>query len=97
MSTAEAKGSPETPVVDVEVVMPEVEKQSSHSPVVEEEGGAGEAEDASSNEEDEVVEKRKSSSDQEELLPIPPPVPKTGITILAHKLWIGNLDRRLTE
>jgi hypothetical protein len=57
----------------------------------------GEAEDVSSNEEDEVVEKGKGSSDQEELLPIPPPVPKGGITILAHKLWIGNLDRRLTE
>lgn len=38
-----------------------------------------------------------SSAEQEDLLPIPPPVPKSGISILAHKLWIGNLDRRLTE
>lgn len=76
------------PVPDTEVV-PAVQESSTDNP-------GGEAEDVSSNEEDEVVE-RKCGSDQEELLPIPPPVPKSGITILAHKLWIGNLDRRLTE
>lgn len=30
-------------------------------------------------------------------IPVPPPVPQTGISILTHKLWIGNLDKRLTE
>ncbi|KAL5473294.1 hypothetical protein EMCRGX_G027761 [Ephydatia muelleri] len=30
-------------------------------------------------------------------IPVPPPVPDSGISILAHKIWIGNLDRRLTE
>lgn len=62
------------------------------SPEHEGEGGA------SSNEEDEVVETlKKPSSDQDELIPIPPPVPKSGMSILTHKLWIGNLDKRLTE
>ena len=46
----------------------------------------------SSNEED-IVEKKK----EQDLLPIPPTVPKSGISILAHKLWIGNLDKRLNE
>jgi len=32
-----------------------------------------------------------------ELIPVPPPVPRSGVPILAHKLWIGNLDKRLTE
>ena len=63
----------------------------------------GSTEGASSNEEDEVVMvsrkggKSGTASDQEELIPIPPPVPKNGMTILSHKLWIGNLDKRLTE
>lgn len=30
-------------------------------------------------------------------VPLPPAVPASGISILAHKIWIGNLDRRLTE
>lgn len=30
-------------------------------------------------------------------IPIPPPVPPSGISVLSHKLWIGNLDKRLTE
>lgn len=30
-------------------------------------------------------------------IPIPPQVPVTGISIQAHKLWIGNLDKRLTQ
>lgn len=52
----------------------------------------------SSNEEDEVVETlKRPSSEQDELIPIPPPVPKSGMSILTHKLWIGNLDKRLTE
>lgn len=32
-----------------------------------------------------------------ELIPVPPPTPKGGVSILAHKIWIGNLDKRLTE
>ena len=28
---------------------------------------------------------------------VPPPVPPSGISTLSHKLWIGNLDKRLTE
>ena len=36
-------------------------------------------------------------SSEEELIPVPPSVPKNGVSILAHKLWIGNLDKRLTE
>lgn len=58
-------------------------------------GGEGSAEDVSSNEEDDVVKERKL--DQDDLIPIPPPVPKSGISMLTHKLWIGNLDKRLTE
>ena len=34
---------------------------------------------------------------EEELIPVPPPTPKSGVSILAHKIWIGNLDKRLTE
>ena len=34
---------------------------------------------------------------EDELIPVPPPVPKNGVSILAHKIWIGNLDKRLTE
>ena len=36
-------------------------------------------------------------SAEDELIPVPPPVPKNGVSILAHKIWIGNLDKRLTE
>ena len=31
------------------------------------------------------------------LIPVPPAEPESGISILAHKIWVGNLDRRLTE
>ena len=54
----------------------------------------------SSTEEDEMVERAKSASgsgSEEDPIPLPPQVPKNGISILAHKLWIGNLDKRLTE
>lgn len=27
----------------------------------------------------------------------PPPTPQSGISILAHKIWIGNLDKRLSQ
>ena len=36
------------------------------------------------------------SEDPEEI-PQPPTMPISGISIQAHKLWIGNLDKRLTE
>lgn len=35
--------------------------------------------------------------DQGDSIPVPPPVPKLGVSVLAHKLFIGNLDKRLTE
>ena len=28
---------------------------------------------------------------------IPPEYPKSGVPILAHKLWIGNIDKRITQ
>lgn len=36
-------------------------------------------------------------SPDHDLIPVPPPTPKSGVSILAHKIWIGNLDKRLTE
>lgn len=30
-------------------------------------------------------------------MPVPPNVPQSGISILAHKIWIGNLDKRLSQ
>ena len=41
--------------------------------------------------------KRNSSTSPSELIPVPPHVPASGISIQAHKLWIGHLDKRLTE
>lgn len=32
-----------------------------------------------------------------EPLPVPPSVHPSGISVQSHKLWIGNLDKRLTE
>ncbi len=58
----------------------------------------GSASSPSSSTEEEVLDKSVlAAPDQEELIPIPPPVPKTGLSILANKLWIGNLDKRLNE
>ena len=37
---------------------------------------------------------RKGGKDDEA---VPPPVPQSGISILAHKIWIGNLDKRLSQ
>ncbi len=37
------------------------------------------------------------TSADEQPVPVPPPIPPSGISIQAHKLWIGNLDKRLTE
>lgn len=55
---------------------------------------------SSSPNEDDVImtdEKGSASTDEvEDPILIPPSVPKNGISILAHKLWIGNLDKRLT-
>ena len=30
-------------------------------------------------------------------LEIPPNTPQSGISVLAHKIWIGNLDKRLSQ
>jgi hypothetical protein len=30
-------------------------------------------------------------------LPLPPQSPISGMSIQAHKLWLGNLDKRLTQ
>ncbi len=40
---------------------------------------------------------KPTDSDEVELIPLPPTHPKGSVSILAHKLWIGNLDKRLTE
>ena len=29
--------------------------------------------------------------------PVPPNAPESGVSILAHKIWIGNLDKRLSQ
>ena len=52
---------------------------------------------SSSNEEDVAAPERDKASEKQKLISIPPSFPKNGISILAHKLWIGNLDKRLTE
>ena len=28
---------------------------------------------------------------------VPPPASQSGVSILAHKIWIGNLDKRLSQ
>ena len=43
------------------------------------------------------LELNTGKSSTENLIPVPPPTPKNGVSILAHKIWIGNLDKRLTE
>ena len=30
-------------------------------------------------------------------IPVPPNAPESGVSILAHKIWIGNLDKRLSQ
>lgn len=57
--------------------------------------GSGSSPDSSSEESPEPIGIKQSTED--ELIPVPPPVPKNGVSILAHKIWIGNLDKRLTE
>ena len=51
---------------------------------------------ASSGSEDEIVDSNRKDSSDKCLIPVPPEVPKSGVSILSHKLWIGNLDKRLT-
>ena len=34
---------------------------------------------------------------EEEDIEIPPSQPESGLPILAHKLWVGNIDKRITE
>ena len=46
-------------------------------------------------EEDDMAPEKGNTCADEEIL-IPPSVPKNGISILAHKLWIGNLDKRMS-
>lgn len=38
-----------------------------------------------------------AEQNKSDLIPVPPSTPKLGVPLLAHKLWIGNLDKRLTE
>lgn len=33
----------------------------------------------------------------EEDIKIPPSQPESSVPILAHKLWVGNIDKRITE
>jgi len=33
----------------------------------------------------------------DEDISIPPSQPESGLPILAHKLWVGNIDKRITE
>ena len=40
------------------------------------------------------TEREKKTDDS---MAIPPSTPQSGISILAHKIWIGNLDKRLTQ
>ena len=40
---------------------------------------------------------KPSSVHEDSLIPVPPLVPSSGISIQVNKLWIGNLDKRLTE
>ena len=68
------------------------ETQSPSSKREEEEGEKETSEDSL-----DVSLKRNSSTSPSELIPVPPHVPASGISIQAHKLWIGHLDKRLTE
>ena len=38
-----------------------------------------------------------SEGHEEEDIKIPPSQPESGLPILAHKLWVGNIDKRITE
>ena len=37
------------------------------------------------------------SEGDEDDIKIPPSQPESGLPILAHKLWVGNIDKRITE
>ena len=49
-----------------------------------------------------VKEKEESAEDQvvfgreETPVELPPDFPKSGLSIQAHKLWIGHIDKRIT-
>lgn len=49
-----------------------------------------------------VKEKEESAEDQvvfgreEGSVELPPDFPKSGLSIQAHKLWIGHIDKRIT-
>lgn len=37
------------------------------------------------------------SQEDDDDIEIPPSQPESGLPILAHKLWVGNIDKRITE
>ena len=77
--------------------------RNSPSAAVTDAAGSEEATDSSlleltagvKKEEGEGTDKPKKESG--EALTVPPGVPQSGISILAHKIWIGNLDKRLSQ
>ena len=76
----------ETPVIDE---TPEPDE----TPVIDETAEPDEASELTAAETDTIT----MSANDSELIPIPPTAPRSGASILGHKLWIGNLDKRLTE
>lgn len=36
-------------------------------------------------------------NEEDDDIKIPPAQPESGLPILAHKLWVGNIDKRVTE
>ena len=46
---------------------------------------------------EEVGENSEKETKRLDEVPVPPNVPQSGISILAHKIWIGNLDKRLSQ
>ena len=47
--------------------------------------------------EKEGEEKGSETAEVRKDAPVPPHTPQSGISILAHKIWIGNLDKRLSQ
>ena len=81
---SEEKGDKPIPVPNTEEGSPGAESGS----------GSGSSPAGSTDQSPEPIGNKQS---EEELIPVPPPTPKNGVSILAHKIWIGNLDKRLTE
>ena len=55
------------------------------------------AESADVSDSEDISEQFTQSTKKDSSISVPPSVPPSGISILGHKLWIGNLDKRLTE